>query len=102
MARALAGNAPDHLPPDGEQYIRGLLTELGEDTSRAGLRKTPERVWTSLWALTRGYERSVEDVVGAARFEERCDEMVSVRDIEFYSLCEHHLLPFFGYAHVAY
>jgi len=75
---------------------------LGEDPERPGLQKTPERVETSLRWLTRGYEMTVQDAVGKAIFEEPHESMILVRDIEFYSMCEHHLLPFFGLAHVAY
>ncbi len=87
-----------HLVTRGEQYVAGLLRELGEDP----LRETPERVWKSLSFLTAGYEQDISNVVGNAVFEESYDEMVLVRDIEFYSLCEHHLLPFFGRVHIAY
>ena len=79
-----------------------LLAELGEDPSREGLERTPERVWRSLSYLTEGYRQDPFEVVGDAVFDEAYDEMVLVRDIEFYSLCEHHMLPFFGRAHVAY
>lgn len=93
---------PTHLPPRGVQLVTRLLTELGEDPGREGLVRTPERVWASLTALTDGYDRDVADVIGDAVFHENYDEMVLVRDIEFYSLCEHHLLPFFGRVHIAY
>jgi GTP cyclohydrolase I len=82
--------------------IRTILAALGEDPERDGLRKTPARVETALRWLTQGYDVSVQDVVGDGVFEEEHDEMILVRDIELYSLCEHHLLPFFGRAHVAY
>ena len=82
--------------------VRTLLTELGEDPDRDGLKKTPERVDASLRTLTRGYRMSVKDVIGDAMFEESHQSMILVRDIELYSLCEHHMLPFFGRAHVAY
>ena len=82
--------------------VRTILAALGEDTERDGLRKTPARVETSLRWLTQGYDVSVQDVVGDGVFEEEHDEMILVRDIELYSLCEHHMLPFFGRAHVAY
>ncbi len=82
--------------------IRHVLTALGEDPDRDGLRKTPERVEASLRWLTQGYDLSVEGAVGDAVFEEAHDGMILVRDIELYSLCEHHMLPFFGRAHVAY
>lgn len=83
-------------------HVRAVLVGLGEDPERPGLVKTPERVEASLRWLTRGYGLSVRDVVGNALFEEPHESMIMVRDIEFYSLCEHHLLPFFGVAHVAY
>jgi GTP cyclohydrolase I len=82
--------------------VRTILSALGEDPERPGLLKTPERVENSLRWLTRGYEMSVADAVGDAVFEENHQSMILVRDIELYSLCEHHLLPFFGRAHVAY
>src|SRR5436189_277824 len=82
--------------------VREMLDQLGEDPSREGLRQTPARVETSLKWLTRGYHMSVADVIGDALYSERHENLVCVRDIEIYSLCEHHLLPFFGRAHVAY
>ncbi|MFN2384266.1 MAG: GTP cyclohydrolase I FolE [Gemmatimonadota bacterium] len=85
-----------------EALVRALLETLGEDTSREGLLKTPARVVASLRYLTGGYTQDVDDVLGDAFFTEAYDEMVVVRDIEVFSLCEHHLLPFFGRAHIAY
>ncbi len=85
-----------------EKLITSLLQELGEDPSREGLLKTPERVSRSLKYLTRGYSQKLDEVVHGALFEAVSDDMVIVRDIEFYSLCEHHLLPFFGKCHVGY
>ena len=82
--------------------IRSILEKLGEDPEREGLLETPERVDKAFRFLTTGYGQSVEDVVHGAIFHEKYDEMVVVKDIDFYSLCEHHLLPFFGKAHVAY
>jgi GTP cyclohydrolase I len=82
--------------------VRHILGALGEDPGRAGLLKTPERVEQALRWLTRGYDLTVMDAVGDALFEERHNSMILVRDIELYSLCEHHMLPFFGRAHVAY
>jgi GTP cyclohydrolase I len=92
---------PD-APPPLEALIHGLLEELGEDVTREGLVQTPARVAASLKWLTRGYGMSVEDVIGDALYHEKHDNLVCVRDIEIYSLCEHHMLPFFGRAHVAY
>lgn len=85
-----------------QDLIRTLLANLGEDTSREGLARTPERVERSLAELTQGMTQTVESVVGQGVFHENCSEMVLVKDIEFYSLCEHHMLPFFGRVHVAY
>jgi GTP cyclohydrolase IA len=81
---------------------RRELELLGEDPDREGLLKTPQRVANSLTFLTEGYSSSAEDVVGKGIFKEEHDNMIMVRDIELYSLCEHHMLPFFGKAHVAY
>jgi GTP cyclohydrolase IA len=85
-----------------EGLVRDQLVSLGEDPDRDGLIRTPERVARSLRWLTRGYEMTAEEAVGSAVFEEEHQQMVLVRDIGFYSLCEHHMLPFFGLAHVAY
>ena len=89
-----------------EQRVRDavevLLAEVGEDPTREGLARTPARVASALRFLTSGYDTDVEAVVNDALFTVDCNEMVIVRDIDFYSLCEHHLLPFFGKCHVAY
>src|SRR5690606_38877672 len=92
------------LPADLEfsELVREQLRQLGEDPDREGLLRTPERVEKSLKWLTRGYELSVESVIGDAIFDEDHHNMVIVKDIERYSLCEHHMLPFFGKVHVAY
>jgi GTP cyclohydrolase I len=82
--------------------VRAILVALGEDPDRPGLRRTPERVAEALRFFTSGYRRSLAEVVGEGVFEEPHEEMILVRDIELYSLCEHHLLPFYGRAHVAY
>jgi GTP cyclohydrolase I len=87
---------------DLARTIADVIGLLGEDVGREGLLHTPQRVADSLRFLTDGYEQSVEDVVGSAVYTEPYSEMVLVKDIEVYSLCEHHLLPFFGKAHVAY
>ena len=85
-----------------ETLIRRELELIGEDPRREGLLKTPERVSKSMKFLTEGYASSAEEVVGKGIFKEEHDNMIMVRDIELYSLCEHHMLPFFGKAHVAY
>lgn len=95
--------------PDGEVYdaalealVYQLLERIGEDPSREGLQRTPLRVAKAMDFLTNGYQTDVDGVIKGAIFAEDCQEMVLVRDIEFYSMCEHHMLPFFGRAHVAY
>src|SRR6266566_3252182 len=92
--------ATDRIP--FQTLVHEMLEQLGEDPSREGLRQTPARVEASLKWLTRGYGLDVEEVVGDAVFEEKHESMICVRDIEIYSMCEHHMLPFFGKAHVAY
>ena len=82
--------------------VRKMLVALGEDPNREGLRKTPERFEKALKFLTSGYHQNLDTVLNGATFSVHYDEMVVVKDIEFFSLCEHHLLPFFGKAHVAY
>jgi len=84
------------------KLIKELLKELGEDAQREGLKKTPERVEKALRYLTSGYGKDVKEVLNGATFVEEYDEMVVVKDIDFASLCEHHLLPFIGKCHVAY
>jgi GTP cyclohydrolase I len=85
-----------------EKLIREILVQLGEDPDREGLVRTPLRVEKALKFLTGGQDMDVESVVNGAIFEEGSDEMIVCRDIDFYSLCEHHMLPFFGRAHLAY
>jgi GTP cyclohydrolase I len=85
-----------------QELVREMLRRLGEDVERQGLARTPERVEKSLQWLTRGYHMALENVIGDAVFDEDHHNMVIVKDIEMYSLCEHHLLPFFGKVHVAY
>jgi GTP cyclohydrolase I len=82
--------------------MREILAEIGEDPSREGLQRTPARFEKALKFLTSGYDTDVHEIVNGALFDVKYDEMVIVKDIEFFSLCEHHLLPFFGKAHVAY
>ncbi len=85
-----------------EGLLHDMLAELGEDPERDGLKDTPRRVRRSLAFLTDGYAKDVNEVLGSAVFEENYDEMVLVRDIEMYSMCEHHMLPFYGKCHIAY
>lgn len=87
---------------EAELAVGQLLARMGEDPDRPGLRQTPRRVAESLAYLTSGYRADLDQILGSAIFEEKYDELVLVRDIKFYSLCEHHLLPFFGVAHVGY
>ena len=84
------------------QHVTQLLQHLGEDPQREGLQRTPERVGKAMQFLTQGYQQDPEAILRSALFEEDYRQMVVVKDIPFYSLCEHHMLPFFGKAHVAY
>lgn len=88
--------------PEFEALIRQMLTRLGEDPERDGLKRTPLRVAKAMDFLTSGYRTSLNRVVNNALFEDKSEEMVIVKDIEFYSMCEHHMLPFYGKAHVGY
>jgi GTP cyclohydrolase I len=85
-----------------EETVRRLLEEIGEDPQREGLLRTPARVAEAYEYLTRGYKEDPQAIVDEATFAEASQEMVLLRDIDFYSLCEHHLLPFFGKCHIAY
>ena len=85
-----------------ESIILDLLKEIGEEPEREGLQKTPHRVAKSWTTFAKGYKQTPEEVVGDAVFNEQCDEVIAVKDIDFFSLCEHHLLPFKGVAHVGY
>ena len=87
---------------DLEKLTKNLLDKIGEDSNREGLLKTPKRVAKSWKFLTKGYDTKVEEIINGAIFNEKYDEMVTINNIDFYSVCEHHLIPFFGKAHVAY
>jgi GTP cyclohydrolase I len=94
--------SPVHPAVELENIVRRQLELIGEDPDREGLLKTPSRVAASLSWLTRGYDMTAAEVMGDAVFEEEHESMILVRDIELYSMCEHHMLPFFGKAHIAY
>ena len=88
--------------PELEELVRAMLPYLGEDPEREGLQRTPERVAKAMQFLTSGYKADIPKLINQALYTVKYDEMVIVKDIEFFSLCEHHLLPFFGKMHVAY
>ena len=92
----------DSVTEDIKDKYKDIITELGEDISRDGILKTPERAAKAMQFLTQGYSQDAEEILKSAMFKEDYDEMVIVKDIEVYSLCEHHLLPFIGKCHVAY
>lgn len=92
----------DSITDNIAAHVQSTLTLIGEDPAREGLLRTPHRVGKAMQFLTKGYHEDPEAILRAALFEEDYRQMVVVRDIEFYSLCEHHMLPFFGKAHVAY
>lgn len=98
----LDGEPGETYDPQFENIVREMLVRLGENPDREGLERTPLRVAKALDFLTSGYGMTVEEAVRGAIFEERCEDMVVVKNIEFYSLCEHHMLPFSGHAHVGY
>ncbi len=98
----LAAEGADEASPRIAELVREMIVELGEDPERDGLVRTPQRVAGAFEDLTAGYHMKVEDVLNGALFDVSYDEMVIVKDIEMFSLCEHHLLPFFGKVHVAY
>jgi GTP cyclohydrolase I len=90
------------ITDDVKQRYEYIIEDLGEDTNREGLLKTPERAAKAMQFLTQGYEQDAAEILKSAMFKESYNEMVIVKDIELYSLCEHHILPFFGKAHIAY
>ncbi len=97
------GNGKTAVEPGTIQpLVRDMIEWIGDNPSRQGLKKTPVRFEKALRWLTRGYTENLDRIINGALFDSDCDEMVVVRDIDFFSLCEHHLLPFFGKAHVAY
>ena len=102
MANEETSALPSPLGGKVARLVRELLKELGEDPEREGLLRTPERSERSWCELLSGQYQEVRDVIGKGVFNEDCSEMVLVKDIEFYSLCEHHLLPFYGRVHVGY
>lgn len=85
-----------------EELVKKFLTEIGEDTNREGLLKTPKRVEQAIKFLTQGYSQNEEEIINGALFESNNHEIIIVKDIEFYSLCEHHILPFYGKVSIAY
>jgi GTP cyclohydrolase I len=101
-SKDLADGENPNVPREFEDLVRRELQLLGEDPDREGLRATPARVAKALKWMTQGYKSTAKEVVGTGIFEEAHDNMIMVRDIELYSMCEHHMLPFFGKAHVAY
>lgn len=90
------------LTNEVREHFSQIITDLGEDVSREGLLKTPERAAKAMLFLTQGYKQDAEEILRSAMFAEDYNEMVIIKDIEVYSLCEHHMLPFFGKAHIAY
>jgi GTP cyclohydrolase I len=97
MTRLIKANKP--LLQD---HVKEIIKLIGEDPQRAGLKQTPERVEKMLKYLTKGYKENIDKLINSAIFESDIDEMILVKDIDFFSLCEHHLLPFFGRCHIAY
>ncbi len=95
-------NMSDNYSKNLAKNIKSILTEIGESPEREGLIKTPERVAKSMKFLTNGYKKNPSEILKSAMFAENYSQMVLVKDIEIYSLCEHHMLPFFGKAHIAY
>lgn len=102
MAYKKVESYDEKVTSDLIEHYRNSITLLGEDVEREGLQKTPERVAKAMQYLTTGYHQDAREILNSAKFTESYSEMVIVKDIELYSLCEHHMLPFFGKAHIAY
>ncbi|MEZ5352743.1 MAG: GTP cyclohydrolase I FolE [Bryobacteraceae bacterium] len=102
MKKPAAVAVSERNPDSIAAHVDGIVRQLGEDPNREGLVRTPERAEKALLYLTSGYQADIKQIVNGALFDVAYDEMVIVKDIEFYSLCEHHMLPFFGKIHVAY
>lgn len=96
------GKKQEEVQQELKKHYEAILSLIGEDPAREGLVKTPERVAKAMQFLTQGYEQSPEDILRGAMFREDYKQMVIVRDIDFYSMCEHHMLPFFGKVHIGY
>jgi len=102
MAYKKVESYDEKVTSDLIEHYKNSITLLGEDVEREGLQKTPERVAKAMQYLTTGYQQDAREILNSAKFTESYSEMVIVKDIELYSLCEHHMLPFFGKAHIAY
>lgn len=102
MAYKKEDHYDEHITNPLTTYYKSVIELLGEDADREGLQKTPERVAKAMQYLTQGYQMNAADILNSAKFKEPYSEMVIVKDIELYSLCEHHMLPFIGKAHIAY
>ena len=102
MAYSKVDQYDDKVTSGLTEVYKKSLSLLGEDPQREGLIKTPERVAKAMQFLTQGYQMNARDILDSAKFNEEVSEMIVVKDIEIYSMCEHHLLPFFGKAHIAY
>lgn len=102
MAYKKEDHYDEHITNPLTEHYKSVIELLGEDADREGLQKTPERVAKAMQYLTQGYQMNAADILNSAKFKEPYSEMVIVKDIELYSLCEHHMLPFIGKAHIAY
>ncbi|MGM0635870.1 MAG: GTP cyclohydrolase I FolE [Bacteroidota bacterium] len=102
MSYTFTEDYPELSTQSIQESYSSIIQSIGEDASRNGILKTPERAAKAMQFLTQGYEMNPEEILRSAMFEENYDDMVLVKDIELYSLCEHHMLPFFGKAHIAY